>query len=114
MSAQVLFEQQRGLLDDPLVVGSDFGRTPVPNPAGFHSLHDGRDHNIGGFTVLLAGGGVKAGLTYGATDEFGFKLAENPVYINDLHATILYLIGLDHTRDVAGRVEKDIIAGERA
>jgi len=116
--------KQRGLLRDTLViVGSEFGRTPVLNLGGFRSVHNGRDHNIYGFTVLLAGGGVKAGLAYGATDEFGFKVVENPVHVNDLHATILYLLGLDHTRltyrysgrdfrltDVAGRVVKDIVA----
>jgi Protein of unknown function (DUF1501) len=120
--------KQRGLLDSTLViVGSEFGRTPVLNLGGFRSVHNGRDHNIYGFTVLLAGGGVQAGLAYGATDEFGFKVAENPVHVHDLHATILYLLGLDHTRltyrysgrdfrltDVAGRVVKDIIAGEKA
>src|SRR5579863_222954 len=119
--------KQRGLLDDTLViVGSEFGRTPVLNLGGFRSVHNGRDHNIYGFTVLLAGGGVKAGLAYGATDEFGFKVVENPMHVNDLHATILYLLGLDHTRltyrysgrdfrltDVAGRVVKEIIAGEK-
>jgi uncharacterized protein (DUF1501 family) len=120
--------KQRGLLDSTLViVGSEFGRTPVLNLGGFRSVHNGRDHNIYGFTVLLAGGGVKAGLAYGATDEFGFKVAENPVHVHDLHATILYLLGLDHTRltypysgrdfrltDVAGRVVKEIVAGEKA
>jgi hypothetical protein len=116
--------KQRGLLHDTLViVGSEFGRTPVLNLGGFRSVHNGRDHNIYGFTTLLAGGGVKAGLAYGATDEFGFKVVENPVHVNDLHATILYLLGLDHTRltfrysgrdfrltDVAGRVVKEIVA----
>ncbi len=115
------------LQDTLVIVGSEFGRTPVLNLGGFRSVHNGRDHNIHGFTVLLAGGGVKAGLAYGATDEFGFKVVENPVHVNDLHATILNLLGLDHTRftyrysgrdfrltDVAGRVVKDIIAGEKA
>lgn len=115
--------KQRGLLKDTLViVGSEFGRTPVLNLGGFRSVHNGRDHNIYGFTVLLAGGGVKAGLAYGATDEFGFKAVENPVHVNDLHATILNLLGLDHTRltyrysgrdfrltDVAGRVVNEIV-----
>ena len=60
--------------------------------------HNGRDHNHFGFSVLLAGGGVKGGMTYGATDDFGFKVVENPVDVPDLHATILHLLGLDHER----------------
>jgi Protein of unknown function (DUF1501) len=116
--------KQRGLLDDTLVmVGSEFGRTPVINLGGFRSVHNGRDHNIYGFTVLLAGGGFKPGLIYGATDDFGFKVAEKPVHVHDLHATILNQLGLDHKRltyrysgrdfrltDVSGNVVKDIIA----
>ena len=116
--------KERGLLKDTLViVATEFGRTPVINLGGFRSVHNGRDHNIYGFTVLLAGGGVKAGLAYGKTDDFGFKVAENPVHVHDLHATILHLLGLDHEKltyrysgrdfrltDVGGRVVKDIIA----
>lgn len=83
----------------------------------------GRDHNHWGFTVWLAGGGVKGGTTYGATDEFGYKAVENPVSVHDLHATILHLLGLDHERltfrhsgrdyrltDVYGRVIQDVLA----
>ena len=91
--------RNRGLLKDTLVVvGTEFGRTPVINLGGFRSVHNGRDHNIFGFTVLLAGAGVKAGLAYGKTDDFGFKVAENPVHVHDLQATILHLLGLDHER----------------
>ena len=84
---------------------------------------NGRDHNPFGFSIWLAGGGIRGGMTYGATDEFGFKAVENPVHIHDLHATILYLMGIDHERltyrysgrdfrltDVHGRVIHDIIA----
>jgi uncharacterized protein (DUF1501 family) len=116
--------KQRGLLDETLVlVASEFGRTPVINLGGFRSVHNGRDHNIYGFTVLLAGGGVKRGSIYGATDDFGFKVTENPVHVHDLHATMLHTLGLDHERltyrysgrdfrltDVEGKVVKDILA----
>jgi hypothetical protein len=84
---------------------------------------NGRDHNPFGFSIWLAGGGIKGGMTYGATDDFGFKAVENPVHIHDLHATILYLMGIDHEKltynysgrdfrltDVHGRVVHDIIA----
>src|SRR5262249_30621373 len=115
--------KQRGLLNETLViVGSEFGRTPVINLGGFRSVHNGRDHNVYGFTTLLAGGGVKPGLVYGETDEFGFKTIANPVHIHDLHATILHLLGLDHEKltyrysgrdfrltDVAGKVVREIM-----
>ena len=97
----------------------EFGRTPV---AELPAL-SGRDHNHYGFSVWLAGGGVKGGTVYGATDEFGFRATENPVHVHDLHATILHLLGLDHERltyryagrdfrltDVAGNVVKGILA----
>ena len=85
--------QQRGLLDETLVVWSgEFGRTP------FAQGSDGRDHNPFGFSLWLAGGGVKGGTIYGATDEFGYKAIENKAEIHDLHATMLHLLGLDHTR----------------
>jgi hypothetical protein len=107
----------RGLLADTLVIwGGEFGRTP-------YAEADGRDHNPYGFTIWLAGGGVKAGLTYGATDEFGYHAIENRVHIHDLHATILHLLGLDHEKltyrydgrdfrltDVHGVVVRDILA----
>lgn len=110
--------KQRGLLDETLVLwGGEFGRTPTSQG------DDGRDHNHHGFSVWLAGGGVRGGLTYGATDEFGFKAVENPVHVHDLHATLLHLMGLDHEKltyrysgrdfrltDVQGEVVKGIIA----
>lgn len=109
--------KQRGLLDETLIVwGGEFGRTPTSENG------NGRDHNHHGFTMWMAGGGVKGGMTYGATDEFGFKATENKVHVHDLHATILHLLGLDHERltfrhagrdyrltDVYGRVVRDIL-----
>ena len=112
--------KQRGLFDDTLVLwGGEFGRTPV---AELPALN-GRDPNHYGFSVWLAGGGVKGGTVYGATDEFGFRATENPVHVHDLHATMLHLLGLDHERltyryagrdfrltDVAGHVVKELLA----
>jgi hypothetical protein len=114
----------RGLLDETLVIiGGEFGRTPSVEVSGLVKVQNGRDHNSHGFSTVLAGGGIKRGITYGATDEFGFKAVDKPVHIHDLHATILHLMGLDHTRltyrysgrdfrltDVHGRVVKDILA----
>src|SRR5262245_36640507 len=111
--------KQRGLLQNTLIIwGGEFGRLPIVQKGG-----TGRDHNPHAFTYWLAGGGVKAGVQHGATDEIGFKAVENRVHVNDLHATILHLLGLDHTKltcrysgrdlrltDVAGNVVKDIIA----
>ena len=86
--------KQRGLLNETLVWwGGEFGRTPYAEQNG-----TGRDHNPGGFTMFLAGGGVKPGFLFGATDEFGFSAIEDKVHMHDLHATILHLLGLDHTR----------------
>jgi Protein of unknown function (DUF1501) len=92
--------KSRGLFKDTLVVcGSEFGRTPVVEVGGnTGGVQAGRDHNPFGFSMWLAGGGVKGGLTYGATDDFGFKAIEKPVHVNDLHATILHLMGIDHTK----------------
>lgn len=88
--------RQRGLLDDTLVVwGGEFGRTPVAQVAGNKY---GRDHHPHGFTMWIAGGGVKKGLTYGATDEFGYHAVEDVVHVRDLHATILHLLGIDHRK----------------
>jgi hypothetical protein len=118
--------KQRGLLDETLVIwGGEFGRTPtveLPMP-GRAKTTTGRDHNHYGFSMWLAGGGVKGGMTYGATDEFGFQAVENRVHVHDLHATILHLLGLDHERltyryagrdfrltDVAGNVIHDVVA----
>jgi hypothetical protein len=85
--------KRRGLLDDTLVVwGGEFGRTSTSESG------DGRDHNHWGFTMWLAGGGIKGGMTYGATDEFGFRAVEDKVHVHDLHATILHLMGLDHEK----------------
>jgi arylsulfatase A-like enzyme len=90
--------KRRGLLDDTLVIwGGEFGRTPYAEPQK-DGKASGRDHHHTGFSMLMAGGGVKPGLTYGATDELGMNAVENRVHIHDLHATILYLLGVDHTR----------------
>jgi len=117
--------KQRGLFKDTLVIcGSEFGRTPVMETGGGGDrIQNGRDHNPFGFTMWLAGGGVKGGTVYGSTDEFGFKAQENPVHVHDLHATILHLMGIDHTKltyrysgrdfrltDVSGKVVKEILA----
>jgi hypothetical protein len=113
-----------GLLSQTLVViGGEFGRTPVLEVSGLIKVQNGRDHNSHGFSTLVAGGGIKGGITYGNTDEFGFKAVENPVHIHDLHATLLHALGIDHTRltyrysgrdfrltDVAGNVVHDILA----
>lgn len=113
--------KQRGLLDDTLVIwGGEFGRTPVAQVMG---KTWGRDHHPHGFTMWMAGGGMKPGLTYGATDEFGYHAVENKVHVHDLHATILHQLGIDHKRltfrsqgrdfrltDVHGRVVKDLLA----
>lgn len=91
--------QHRGLLDETLVIcGGEFGRTPaVEIPIG-GGKPTGRDHNHHGFTIWLAGGGVKGGFAYGATDEFGYKAVENRVHVHDLHATVLHLMGFDHRK----------------
>jgi hypothetical protein len=85
--------KQRDMLKDTLVVwGGEFGRTPMSQGG------DGRDHHIKGFSFMLAGGGIKGGLAYGATDELGYAAVENPVTVHDFHATALYLLGIDHRR----------------
>jgi hypothetical protein len=113
-----------GLFEETVViVGGEFGRTPAVEVGGLVKVQNGRDHNNHGFSYLLAGGGVKGGMTYGATDEFGFRATENRVHIHDLHATVLHLLGLDHTKltyfysgrnfrltDVAGTVIRDVLA----
>jgi len=118
--------KRTGLLDDTLVIwGGEFGRTPVvemPKEGANAGKMNGRDHNHYGFTMWMAGGGVAAGTTVGATDELGFKAVENRVHVHDLHATILHLLGYDHKRltypyagrdfrltDVHGRVVDEII-----
>jgi hypothetical protein len=111
--------KQRGLLDDTLVVwGGEFGRTPMVQGG-----NDGRDHHPNAFTMWLAGGGIKPGLTLGATDEFGFNAVEDKVHVHDLHATLLHLLGFDHTKltyrfqgrdfrltDVSGTVVRKLLA----
>jgi hypothetical protein len=109
--------ESSGLLKETLVIwGGEFGRTPTSEGS------KGRDHNAAGFTMWLAGGGVKGGITYGASDEFGFRAADKKVHVHDLHATILHLMGLDHEKltyrysgrdfrltDVSGEVVKEIL-----
>jgi uncharacterized protein (DUF1501 family) len=88
--------KQRGLLDDTLVIwGGEFGRTPMFQGKG---KNPGRDHHIKGFSMWLAGGGVKGGITYGATDDLGYNAVVDPVHVRDLHATMLHLLGIDHTK----------------
>jgi hypothetical protein len=110
--------KQRGMLDETLIVwGGEFGRTPMSQGG------DGRDHHIKGFSFMLAGGGIKPGITYGATDDLGYAAVENPVSVHDFHATMLHLLGVDHKRlsvkfqgldvrltGVSGDVVKDILA----
>ena len=123
-TALVMDLKRLGLLDETLVIwGGEFGRTPMveSNPALGRSL--GRDHHPQAYTMWLAGGGVKRGLTYGATDELGFNIVEKPVHVHDLQATILHLLGFDHERltfphagrefrltDVHGHVVHDILS----
>ncbi len=119
--------KDRGLLDETLVLwGGEFGRTPtveLPQAGANQGKINGRDHNHHGFTVWMAGGGVKGGITYGATDEFGFRAVEDRVHVHDLHATMLHLLGFDHERltyhhagrdfrltDVYGQVIPELIA----
>jgi uncharacterized protein (DUF1501 family) len=90
--------KQRGMLEDTLVLwGGEFGRTPSVELTGGKSKL-GRDHNHYGFSMWMAGGGVRGGYAHGATDEFGFGAVENPMHVRDLHATILHLLGFDHER----------------
>jgi hypothetical protein len=116
-AALIMDLKNRGMLDDTLVVwGGEFGRSPM-------AQGDGRDHHIKGFSLFMAGGGIKPGITHGATDELGYNAVENPVHIHDLHATMLRLLGIDHERltyralgrdfrltDVAGELVKPIMA----
>ena len=116
--------KQRGMLDETLVVwGSEFGRTPLGENRGGRNANTGRDHHPFCFSMFLAGGGFKQGLTYGKTDEIGWSVVENPVHVNDFHATLLHAFGLDHLKltyrfqgrdfrltDVAGNVITDWLA----
>src|SRR5262249_6996333 len=112
--------KQRGLLEDTLVIwGGEFGRTPMVQGDG----NDGRDHHPNSFTMWLAGGGIKPGITLGQTDELGFNVNEDKVHVHDLHATILHLLGFDHEKltfkfqgrpfrltDVHGKLVKKLLA----
>jgi hypothetical protein len=116
--------KQRGLFDDTLILwGGEFGRTPSVELGDGGKSKLGRDHNHYGFSVWLAGGGVRGGTVYGATDEFGFRATENRASVHDLHATMLHLLGFDHERltyrhagrdfrltDVSGNVMREIVA----
>jgi uncharacterized protein (DUF1501 family) len=109
--------KQRGMLDETLIVfGSEFGRTPM-------AQGDGRDHHLAGFTMWLAGGGIRGGMAYGATDELGYHAVENRTHVNDIHATILHLLGIDHLKltyrfqgrdfrltDIGGKVIEPILS----
>ena len=109
--------KQRGMLDDTLIIwGGEFGRTPMAQGSG-------RDHHIKGFSMWMAGGGIKGGITHGATDELGYNAVENIFHIHDFHATMLHLLGIDHKRltyrfqgrdfrltDVQGDVVTDVLA----
>ena len=118
--------KQRGMLHDTLVIwGGEFGRTPtveLPDLGANSGMSNGRDHNPCGFSMWLAGAGLKKGIVHGATDEFGFAAAENKVHVHDLHATLLHLLGFDHEKftyryagrdfrltDVAGRVVQELL-----
>jgi hypothetical protein len=118
-AALIMDLKERGLLNDTIVIwGGEFGRTPMVQGG-----NDGRDHHNRCFSLWMAGGGLKAGYSHGQTDEFGFNVATDPVHVHDLHATLLHLLGFDHTRltfrfqgrdyrltDVHGRLVKEIMA----
>ncbi len=127
LAALIADLKRLGLFDETLIIwGGEFGRTPVvelPTPGSNAGKVNGRDHNHYGFSVVMAGGGVRGGTAYGATDEFGFKAVENRVHVHDLHATILHLMGFDHEKltyryagrdfrltDVHGKVVKGVLA----
>jgi hypothetical protein len=119
--------KQRGMFKDTLIIwGGEFGRTPtveLPTPGANAGKQNGRDHNHHGFSMWLAGGGVKGGQAYGETDDFGFRAEQNPVHVHDLHATLLQILGFDHLKltyryagrdfrltDVSGNVVKALLA----
>ena len=124
MAALIEDLRASGLLDETIVlIGGEFGRTPTVEVAGVTKLQAGRDHNNHGFSVIVAGGGFRKGVRYGATDELGYKAERNPIHPHDLHATMLHQLGLDHKRltyrhsgrdfrltDVAGEVVHDLLA----
>jgi arylsulfatase A-like enzyme len=115
--------KQRGMLDETLVVwGGEFGRTPMVESSAVLGRSMGRDHHPNAFTMWLAGGGIKGGITHGKTDDLGFHIVENKVHVHDLQATILHCLGLDHERltyrhqgrdfrltDVHGQVVRDLL-----
>jgi hypothetical protein len=119
-AALIVDLKQRGLLEDTLVVwGGEFGRTPMVEGGG----NDGRDHHPNAFTMWMAGGGIKPGISYGESDELGFQVVKDRVHVHDLHATILHLLGFDHTRltyrfqgrdfrltDVSGEIKTGLLA----
>ena len=123
-AALVMDLKQRGLLDDTLVVwGGEFGRTPMVESNPILGRSQGRDHHPSAYSIWMAGGGIKSGLTFGKTDDLGYHAAENPVHVHDLQATILHLLGLDHERltyryagrdfrltDVHGKIVSGILA----
>ncbi len=114
--------KQRGLLEETLVIwGGEFGRTPYAQIDKNKKSRPGRDHHHTGFSMFLAGGGIRGGVTYGATDEFGMNAVEGRMHVHDLHATVLHLMGIDHRRltyrysgrdfrltDVSGRIVDEI------
>jgi uncharacterized protein (DUF1501 family) len=119
--------KQRGMLDDTLVLwGGEFGRTPtveLPTAGANAGKINGRDHNHHGYSIWMAGGGVKGGMTFGATDDFGFQAVDKKVHVHDLQATMMHLLGFDHERltyrhagrdyrltDIHGHVVKDLLA----
>jgi hypothetical protein len=126
MAALITDLKQRGLLDDTLVIwGAEFGRTPVAQGINGDGAKTspGRDHHKDAYTMWLAGGGIKGGVSYGETDEYGFNVAKNPVHVHDLNATVLHLLGMDHERltfkyqgrefrltDVHGQVAKGLLS----
>ncbi len=123
-AALVMDLKQRGLLDDTLVIwGGEFGRTPMVEASAALGRSQGRDHHPQAFTMWMAGGGIRPGITLGATDELGFHVVEDPVHVHDLHATLLHLLGIDHEKltfrhqgrdfrltDVHGRVVGKLLA----
>ena len=126
-AALILDLKQRGMLEDTLVIwGGEFGRTNYCqgnfDPKNYGRDHHPRDHHPTAFSIWMAGAGIKPGITYGETDEFGYNIVKNPVHINDFHATIMNNLGLDHEQliykyqgrrfrltDVAGNVVNDIL-----
>ena len=126
MAALLQDLKQRGLLDQTLVIwGGEFGRTPMQQIASGEGnvTKPGRDHHKDAFSIWMAGAGVKRGIAYGRTDDFGYNIVENPVHVHDLNATVLHLLGIDHERltykyqgrefrltDVHGKVVKELLA----